>query len=75
MAQSVDVVAPVPGLVASIAAPVGAKVSAGDAVVTLQAMKSEIAVESDQAGTVTEVLVREGEEVEMGAVLARVRTA
>lgn len=75
MAQSVDVVAPIPGLVASIAVAVGAKVAAGDAVVTLQAMKAEIPIESDQAGTVEEVLVREGEEVEMGAVLARVRPA
>ena len=38
MADSVDVVAPVPGLVASVSVAVGAAVAAGDAVVTLQAM-------------------------------------
>ena len=35
----------------------------------------EIPVPSDYAGTVEEVLVAEGQEVEMGAVLARVRPA
>ena len=74
MANSVDVVAPVPGLVANVAK-VGATVAAGDPVVTLQAMKTEIAVESEHAGTVEAILVREGQEVDLGAVLARVRTA
>ena len=75
MATSVDVVAPVPGLVANVVAKVGATVAAGDPVVTLQAMKTEIAVESEHAGTVEAILVREGQEVDLGAVLARVRTA
>src|SRR5881392_2631849 len=74
MAQSMDVLAPVPGLVASVAVAAGARVAAGDPVVTLQAMKMEIIVESEQGGTVEAVLVREGEEVDIGAVLARVRT-
>lgn len=75
MADSVNVVAPIPGLVATVAVVAGAAVAAGDPVVTLQAMKMEIPVPSDQAGTVEAVLVTEGQEVEMGAVLARVRPA
>ena len=75
MAQSMDVLAPVPGLVANVAVAEGATVAAGDPVVTLQAMKMEIIVESERGGTVEAVLVREGEEVDIGAVLARVRTA
>ena len=47
--------------------------TAGDPVVTLQAMKMEIEVASEHAGTVEQILVAEGQEVEMGAVLARVR--
>lgn len=75
MADLVEIVAPVPGLVAAVAVPAGGAVAAGDAVVTLQAMKMEIAVPSDHAGTVEQVLVAEGQEVEMGAVLATVRPA
>jgi acetyl-CoA/propionyl-CoA carboxylase biotin carboxyl carrier protein len=73
MAESVDVVAPVPGLVASVPVKVGGTVAAGDPVVMLQAMKAEIAVEAELAGTVEAILVKEGEEVDIGAVLARVR--
>lgn len=75
MADSVEVVAPIPGLVATVAVTAGGAVAAGDPVVTLQAMKMEIPVASDHAGTVEEVLVAEGQEVDIGAVLARVRPA
>jgi biotin carboxyl carrier protein len=73
MAKNVDVVAPVPGLVANVAVKAGGAVAAGDPVVMLQAMKMEIVVPSDHAGTVEEILVAEGQEVEIGAVLARIR--
>ncbi|PYM35016.1 MAG: hypothetical protein DME15_07235 [Candidatus Rokuibacteriota bacterium] len=73
MADIVEIVAPVPGLVAAVAVAAGGAVAAGDPVVTLQAMKMEIEVPSEHAGTVEQILVAEGQEVEMGAVLARVR--
>ena len=73
MADIVEIVAPVPGLVAAVAVAAGGAVAAGDPVVTLQAMKMEIEVASEHAGTVEQILVAEGQEVEMGAVLARVR--
>ena len=73
MANIVEIVAPVPGLVAAVAVAAGGAVAAGDPVVTLQAMKMEIEVPSEHAGTVEQILVAEGQEVEMGAVLARVR--
>lgn len=75
MANTVEVVAPLPGLVASIAAPAGTAVAEGDPVVVLQSMKTEIAATAEQAGTVESVLVSEGQEVEMGAVLATMRPA
>lgn len=75
MADSVEVVAPVPGLVASVPAPVGTAVAEGDPVVVLQSMKTEIAVTAEQAGIVESILVSEGQEVDMGAVLATMRPA
>src|SRR3989440_13049566 len=75
MAQSIDVVAPVPGLVASVAVAAGARVAAGDPGVILQGMKMEIVVASEHGGTVETGLVKEGEEVDLGAVLAGGRTA
>src|SRR2546421_8607215 len=75
MAQSMDVLAPVPGLVANVAVAAGATVAAGDPVVTLQAMKMEIIVESEEGGTIEAVFVRGGGGGENGARLARGRTA
>jgi biotin carboxyl carrier protein len=71
MADSIEIVAPVAGVVGSVPVAVGASVAAGDPVVVLQAMKTEFPVEAEQAGTVQEILVSEGQEVEMGAVMIR----
>ena len=70
-----ELVAPMPGQVLSIGAPAGSEVEAGDAVVTLEAMKMEHAVASPRAGHVTEVLVRVGDQVERGQPLAIVESA
>jgi biotin carboxyl carrier protein len=72
MANSVEIVAPVAGVVGSLPVAVGASVTAGEPVVVLQAMKTEFPVEAEQAGTVEEILVSEGQEVEMGAVMVRI---
>src|SRR2546430_16636398 len=74
MAQSIDVVAPVPGLVASVAVAAGARVAAGDPVVILQAMKMEIVVASEHGGTGEAGLGEEGGEGGLGAGLAGGRT-
>ena len=68
-----EIVAPVPGLVASVPIVAGAAVAAGDVVVILQSMKTEIPVSSEYAGTVAAVLVEEGQEVDIGEVLVRLR--
>lgn len=66
----VEVVTPIPGLVASVNVQPGSVVKAGDPVAVLQAMKTEIQIESEHDGTVTRVWVSEGQEVEMGSVIA-----
>jgi acetyl-CoA/propionyl-CoA carboxylase biotin carboxyl carrier protein len=64
-----------PGQVLSIGAVAGSAVEAGDAVVTLEAMKMEHAVASPQAGRVTDILVQVGDQVERGQPLAVVESA
>jgi acetyl-CoA/propionyl-CoA carboxylase biotin carboxyl carrier protein len=63
-----------PGQVLSIGAPAGSMVEAGDAVVTLEAMKMEHAVASPRAGRVSDVLVRAGDQVQRGQPLAIVES-
>ncbi len=66
-----QVVAPMPGMVTEINAEVGAKVEEGDPIITLEAMKMLTTVSASQAGTVTEILVKQGEAVESDDLLAR----
>jgi acetyl/propionyl-CoA carboxylase alpha subunit len=61
--------APMPGTVLRVTAAVGDEVKAGDALVVLEAMKMEHAVKAVADGTVSEVLVTAGAQVESGAVL------
>jgi biotin carboxyl carrier protein len=66
-----EVLSPLPGLVATVHVKAGDSVSSGDPVVTLQSMKMEIPVPAESDGTVAEVLVSEGDEIDTGAVIAR----
>ncbi|MCU1589021.1 MAG: methylcrotonoyl-CoA carboxylase [Frankiales bacterium] len=61
--------APMPGTVVRVAAEKGQPVAAGDVLVVLEAMKMEHAVRASVDGTVEEVLVAAGEQVQDGAVL------
>ena len=67
-----EVLSPLPGLVATVHVKAGDIVTSGDPVVTLQSMKMEIPVAAESDGTVDEVLVGEGDEIDTGAVIARV---
>ena len=66
-----EVMSPLPGLVATVHVKVGDVVAAGDPVVTLQSMKMEIPVTAEGDGTVDEILVGEGDEIDTGALIAR----
>ena len=62
---------PLPGLVATVHVNTGDAVASGDPVVTLQSMKMEIPITAESDGTIAEILVSEGDEIDTGAVIAR----
>ena len=55
--------APLPGVITDIKVAVGDEVQVGDTVVVLEAMKMANNLESEKAGTVKAVLVKEGDSV------------
>ncbi|MBP5535949.1 MAG: biotin/lipoyl-binding protein [Bacteroidales bacterium] len=63
------VITPLPGTILDVFVNVGDKVTAGQRVVLLEAMKMENNIESDVAGTVTAVNVRKGDSVLEGQTL------
>ena len=69
-AGSVKIEAGAAGKVFSIDAKVGQAVKAGDAVVTIEAMKMEIPVVAPSDGTVASIDVAVGDAVEAGGLLA-----
>ena len=69
-AGSIKVEAGAAGKVFKIEAKVGQKVSKGDAVVIIEAMKMEIPVVAPEDGTVASIDVAVGDAVEAGGVLA-----
>ncbi|MFK7745914.1 MAG: pyruvate carboxylase, partial [Roseobacter sp.] len=56
--------APMPGVVASVAATVGAKVAAGDLLLTIEAMKMETGIHAERAATVKAVHVSPGGQID-----------
>ena len=75
MSGTSSLVAPVPGVVAAVPVQVGDVVAEGDPIVILQSMKMDIPVSAESACKVLEILVEEGEEVELGATLARIEAS
>ena len=65
-----EIVAPVPGLVASVPIVAGAAVAEGDVVVILQSMKTEIPVVTEIPGVVRELYVDRASVVREGDVIA-----
>ena len=54
---------------------VGDEVSAGDVVVEIQADKADVDIEAAADGVITEILIEEGVEVELGTVIGRIGSA
>ena len=63
--------APMPGLVRAVEAEVGQKVSKGDRLAVLEAMKMEHSLLAARDGIIAEVLAAPGDQVEAGAALVR----
>jgi len=66
------VVAPMPGLVTKLAARPGDRVTPGDALVHLEAMKMTHELTASVEGEIREVRVREGDRVELGQLLVEI---
>lgn len=57
------VMAPMPGKIISVKATKGQQIKAGDVVLILEAMKMEQEIKSSISGTVSDILVKEGDTV------------
>ncbi len=68
-AGGTKVTAPMPGTILAVNVSVGSKVSEGQALVILEAMKMENEIPAPAAGTVASIEVEKGASVETGAVL------
>jgi pyruvate carboxylase len=65
--------APIPGMVTAISGSMGGKVSKGDKLVTLEAMKMQTTIYAQKDGVVAELLVAVGDSVEAGDLLVKLR--
>jgi pyruvate carboxylase len=73
LADALQIGAPIPGLVTSIAVSVGQKVAKGDRLMMMEAMKMQTTVTAPVDGVVAELLCSVGETVESKDLLARLR--
>jgi pyruvate carboxylase len=63
--------APMPGVISSLAVKVGQKVTAGDVLCSIEAMKMETAIHADADGVVAEVTVKPGDQIDAKDLLVR----
>ncbi|MBX3742613.1 MAG: pyruvate carboxylase [Akkermansiaceae bacterium] len=67
----VQACAPMPGMVTEVAVSAGQEVKAGDKLIVLEAMKMLTTVSANADGTVKEILVKKGDQVDSDDLLAR----
>jgi pyruvate carboxylase len=72
-ADDTHVSAPMPGAISSVAIKVGDTLKAGDVLLTMEAMKMETALHAPRDGTVLELLVTAGAQVEAKDLLAVIK--
>jgi biotin carboxyl carrier protein len=66
-----EILSPMPGLVKQISIKEGDEIEVGQNLFILEAMKMENIIKSSGTGTITKVMVNEGEKVEKGKILAK----
>ncbi|MGE0608669.1 MAG: pyruvate carboxylase [Pirellulales bacterium] len=71
--DKLQIAAPMPGLVVTVAVEKGNKVAKGQKLLTLEAMKMETTLYAEQAGSVDEVHVKAGTQVNTGDLLLRMK--
>lgn len=69
-ADGTKVIAPMPGTILAVNKAVGDAVNAGDIIVILEAMKMENEIVAPASGTIKQILVQKGSNVDTDAVLA-----
>ncbi|RFB78784.1 pyruvate carboxylase [Methylovirgula sp. 4M-Z18] len=62
--NSAHVGAPMPGVVSTIAVSPGQAIKAGDVLLSIEAMKMEMALHADRDATLSEILVRAGDQID-----------
>jgi pyruvate carboxylase len=62
--EATHIGAPMPGIVSTIAVAAGQKIKAGDVLLSIEAMKMESALHAERDGTIAEVLVQTGEQID-----------
>jgi pyruvate carboxylase len=62
--NAVHVGAPMPGVISRVFIAPGQVVSAGDVLVSIEAMKMETALHAEKDGTISEVLVKAGDQID-----------
>jgi biotin carboxyl carrier protein len=68
-----DITAPMPGKILDIAVQVGSRVKQGDILCNLEAMKMNSPIRSTTGGTVAQIRISEGQNVNFGDVLFTIR--
>ena len=69
--NSKHVGAPMPGVISTVAVKVGQHVTAGDVLLSIEAMKMETAIHADAEGVIAEVTVKPGDQIDAKDLLIR----
>ena len=67
--QAGGLAAPMPGKVVDLKVKKGSKVKSGETLVILEAMKMEHSIKASEDGVISDIFIKENDQVENGAVL------